>query len=272
MEDIYSLLDAMDGADEVYHCAGMVSFHPKDKKELFLTNAEGTSNIVSAALEKNIRKFCHVSSIAALGLDGNLITGETFWKSSAENSSYAISKYGGEREIWRGIEEGLNAVIVNPSVILGPGNWNTGSTALFRKSYHGLKFYTEGTTGFVDVRDVAAIMTLLMNKNILRQRFIVSSENKSFREFFDFANTCFHQPKTFLKTGKGLSELACRTEIIRSSISRYKPLVTKETARASQLKKCYSNTKLKTALDYSFIPVEQSIKDTCSLLWKEWKN
>jgi dihydroflavonol-4-reductase len=133
---------------------------------MIANNVEGTANLVNAALEKGVRKICHVSSVAALGRldEQQLITEETNWVPSKKISGYSESKFFSEVEIWRGIEEGLNAVIVNPSIILGPANWETGSAKMFKTVWDGMKFFTRGVTGFVDVRDVVKAMILLMDE------------------------------------------------------------------------------------------------------------
>jgi len=266
LENYHSLLDAMEGIDDVYHCAAYVSFNPLKKNKILSTNIDGTGNMVNASLEKKIQKFCHVSSIATLGTDHEPITEETHWKSSPQNSIYAISKYGAEREVWRAIEEGLNAVIVNPSVILGPGNSQTGSSALFKMAQAGLKFYTEGITGFVDVRDVARIMIRLTEKNVFKQRFILSSENISYHKFFDIANSSFGKPKPLIKTGKIMSKIAWRAARLKAMLNKKEPAITRETADAALQKRKYSNDKIKSLLHYSFLPVEESILETSRLL------
>jgi len=183
--DIFSLEDAMEGAEEVYHCAALVSFLPEDKKRLIRINTEGTANVVNAALEKKIRKLCHVSSIAALGRpehQSDLIDENLVWKPSKHNSAYAISKYGAEREVWRGTAEGLDAVIVNPSIVLGLAGPGMGSSRIFNTVRDGLKFYPPGKNGFVDVRDVARAMILLMESDIRNERFILNAENLEYKK------------------------------------------------------------------------------------------
>lgn len=268
ISDTYAISNALDGVEEVYHCAAIVSFNPKDEQQLQLINVEGTANMVNVALEKGVRKFCHVSSIAAVGSSDKLITEETYWKSEPGTSSYSISKYGAEREVWRAVEEGLNVVIVNPGVIIGPGNWKTSSSNMFSTANKGLRFYTEGVTSFVDVRDVAKIMCRLMESPIKNERFIISSENRSFRDFFDYASVGLNKPKPTIKAGKFLSEIAWRAEKIKSSFSGANPLITRETARSAHQQKRYSNAKIKSALGFEFIPFEQSIRDTCNLFLK----
>jgi len=272
--DIYSVTEAMEGVSEVYHCAAMVSFDSKAHTEMMKINVDGTANMVNAALEKGIRKFCHVSSIASLGRaeHGALTTEETSWKSSPENSIYSISKYGAEREVWRASEEGLNVVIVNPSLIIGAGNWDKSSSNMFSKGYKGIKFYTDGANGFVDVRDVSALMIRLMNSEISNQRFLLNSENATFRTYFDLMHTAFGRPKTSIKAGKFLSGFAWRADKFRSMISGSIPLITKETAQSAHKINRFSNQKILSAFpDHTFIPLEKSVKETCELFLKDKK-
>lgn len=269
--DIYSLSEAMEGITHIYHCAATISFDPKAVPHMMKVNIEGTANVVNAALEKGVNKLCFVSSIAAIGrtINGETVTEKTPWKASPNNSNYAISKYGAEREVWRGTIEGLDAVIVNPSVILGPGDWNTGSTKMFKQAYEGLKFYTSGVNGFVDVRDVCKIMILLMESPIKNERFIVSSESYAFRDFFDNACTYFKKPVPKIKAGPFLGSVAWRIEALKSFFTGIKPLITKETARSANQRYYYSNEKIKKALHFEFIPVQQSIKDVCDFFLKK---
>jgi nucleoside-diphosphate-sugar epimerase len=184
------LFEILEGVDYVYHCAAVVSFSPKDIENMNHINVKGTEALVNMCLLRKIKKFCHVSSVAALGknTDSDVITEETHFVNSPQNSNYGISKYNAEREVWRASEEGLQVVIVNPCVILGPGDWLTGSSNMFSSAYKGLKYFSDGVTGFVDVRDVAAIMIKLMESNINHQRFIVfnSQSNLSYEKIFLF--------------------------------------------------------------------------------------
>lgn len=270
--DVYSLMEAMEGVSEVYHCAAMVSFNPKDEEEMRMINTEGTANMVNAALEKKVKKFLHVSSIATIGRNktDDLCNEDLFWKASPENSNYAVSKYGAEREVWRAAEEGLKVVIVNPSVIIGPGNWMQSSANMFSKGYKGIKFYTDGLNGFVDVRDVAALMIKLMDSEISNQRYILSAENVAFRQYFDYMHEAFGKPKSSIKAGKLLSSFAWREEKLRHLITGATPLITKETARSAHHRSFFSNEKIKKVFpDFNFIPVEQSVKDTATLFLQD---
>src|SRR5436190_10222545 len=155
--DVVALQEAMENIDTVIHSAGVVSFVKKDRKKMYQVNVEGTANVVNMALEKNVRRFIYISSVAALGrkTTASHVNEEKKWEESKVNTHYAKSKYKAELEVWRGISEGLEGVILNPSTILGYGDWNTGSCAIFRNIYTGFKWYTSGINGFVDVEDVA---------------------------------------------------------------------------------------------------------------------
>lgn len=270
--DIYSLLEAMEGVTEVYHCAAIVSFNKADINLMMQINIKGTANVVNACLDKGVKKLCHVSSIAAIGrseINKGFITEKTQWKTSNENSNYAISKYGAEREVWRGIAEGLDAVIVNPSVIIGPGNWDTGSAKMFTTAYKGLKYYTEGVNGFVDVRDVAKAMIILMNSDIKNQRYIVSSENYTFRDFFNEASDALHKNRPSIKASSFLSSVVWRIEWLRSLFTGSTPLITKETARSANKQYFYSNDKIKQQLNFDFVSVSESICYTANAFLAE---
>jgi nucleoside-diphosphate-sugar epimerase len=271
VNDIFSLEDAMSGVTEVYHCAAFVSFHTSDFRNLMKTNVEGAANMVNVALEKKVEKFCMVSSTAALGRaeENTLLTEDTLWKTSKHNSGYAISKYGAEREAWRAMEEGLNAVIVNPSIVLGQGDLHSGSTALFGEVRKGLPFYTNGISGFVDVRDVTKCMLQLMEKNIFNQRFIISSQNLSYREVINFIADGFGKKHPSIKVNSLLSEIGWRVAALQNLFSKNKTIITKETARNGQRSWLYSNEKIKSALGIDFIPVERSVRDVCEIFLRE---
>jgi nucleoside-diphosphate-sugar epimerase len=261
--DIFSLEDAMVGVEEVYHCAALVSFLPEDKKKLIRMNTEGTANVVNAAIAGKVRKLCHVSSIAALGRPENqsdIIDESLVWKTSRHNSIYAISKYGAEREVWRGTAEGLDAVVVNPSIILGVAGPGMGSSRLFNTVYNGLKYYPPGKNGFVDVRDVVRAMVQLMKSSIVNERFILNAENVDYRRLFTMMAEAFDRPAPSIRVSPVLSGLAWRIEKLRSMATGVKPLITPETANTAVQQYQYSNEKLKKELGFEYIPIEDTIK------------
>ncbi len=269
--DVFSLDDAMKGVKQVYHCAALVSFVRSDFRRMLKINTEGTANMVNIAMEAGVGRFCYVSSTAALGRseENKILTEQSTWKTSTNNSGYAISKYGAEREVWRAIEEGLGAYIVNPSIIIGPGNLHWGSTALFGEVRKGLKFYPTGSSGFVDVRDVTKCMIQLMKKNVQAERFIISAENIPYRDVINFIADGFGKPKPTIRVGNFLSEIGWRVESVRKMLSNAKPMITKETARNGQRNWKYSNEKIKKELATEFIPVRDSIHHVCETFLNE---
>jgi dihydroflavonol-4-reductase len=271
--DLFSLHQAMQGVDYVYHCAALVSFNPQQLKEMLAVNIEGTSNVVNSCLENGIKKLCHVSSIASLGQadKGEMINENAKWKTSRLNSGYAISKYGGEREVWRGIEEGLNAVIVNPSVIIGAGCHPRATNQLFHSIKSFIPFYSEGVNGYVDVRDVVGAMVLLMESSISSERYVLNSENLTLKEFFSKVAEILGKPHPHIALNGSLMTTIAWLEEMRARLSRSRPLLTRENVRAAMSKSYYSADKFKTAFGYSFIPVTESLNRALQILEKARK-
>jgi len=224
-------------------------------------------------LNKNVRKFSHVSSIAAIGRSENhqAIDENTLWKASRRNSNYAISKYGAEREVWRGIEEGLPAIIINPSVILGPGEISSGTGKMISVVLKGLKFYSQGCNGFVDVRDVVSIMHLLTESEISGERFIVSAENLTYKELFSMIASETGEPAPAFKATKLMGQLAWRISYLQGKITGTKPLITSETAITAENTYLYSNRKITETLHHQFIPVSKSIQDACRFFLEKYQ-
>ena len=252
--DVSSLEKAFKGITHVYHCAAIVSFDKKDYQQMRKVNIEGTANMVNFALTNNIQKFCFVSSIATIekNLSNKLIDETNEWNTETNNYGYAITKYGAEMEVWRATQEGLDVVIVNPGVILGSGFWHSGPGELFIKFYNEFKFYTEGMTGFVGVKDVAKTMIDLMNSSIINERYILVSENSSFKNVFFKIADSFGKKRPSIKVTNTLSNIAWRLEAIKSFITRKSPLITKHSASASLSSYEYSSEKIKTALNFKF--------------------
>lgn len=261
--DSYSLEEAMQGVAQVYHCAAIVSYDSRDYKKLMKTNVEGTENVVNAALYQGVEKLMFVSSIAAIGKEKNqkVIHEKAKWQRTPDLSMYAISKYLSEQIVWRAHAEGLNVVIVNPSIILGSGNWNQSSTTLFKQIWDGLKFYPTGITGFVDVRDVVRFMQLSMESDISGERFIVSSENLPFQQVFQLMAKALNKPAPTIRVNVWLRELAWRLEWLRSRITGKRLTITKETARLSAKSQIFDNTKSIQAFDFQYRKIEDTIEE-----------
>ena len=267
--DVVRLEEVMQDITQVYHCAAIVSFDPKDKYRLLKINVEGTTNVVNACINAGVKKLVYVSSVAALGRirNGQTVTEEMNWTPETSNSIYGKSKYLAELEVWRGHAEGLQTVIVNPSIILGADNWETGSTAIFKTVYNEFKWYTDGVSGFVDVRDVAEAMILLMNSDISGQRFILNSECLSYKELFFSIAKCFGKKPPQKKVTPFLAEIVWRMEALKAMFSGKKHLLTKETARTAQTKIYYDNSKILKALPgFEFTKIEDTIERTCRIL------
>lgn len=270
--DIGALEDAMQGVEKIYHCAAVVSFQPDKKAEMLQVNIDGTANVVNLALEAGIKKIVHVSSVAALGrakAEAN-ISEHIEWEDSKNNSSYAISKHLSEMEIWRGIAEGLDAVIVNPSIILGSGFWNDGSGMLLKNAWKEFPYYTTGINGFVDVQDVVDVMMSLMESDITAQRFILSAENWPYRQLFNTMAAALGKKPPHIATKPWMAEVVWRLEKVKGKITGKKPLLTRETARTAQLKIYYNNEKILKALPaFRFKPLEETVHEISAAFLKE---
>lgn len=270
--DILSLERALENVEYVVHAAAVVSFVPRDEAAMVKVNVEGTSNVVNACLKRGIRKLCHVSSVAALGRphprtienDTPIVIDETQrWEDSPNNSAYAKTKYLAELEVWRGIAEGLQAVIVNPSLILGEGDWQKSSTQLFKYVYDGKPFYTEGTVNYVDVRDIADAIYRLMISDIQGERFILSAGTATYKELFKTIAAGFGKRAPHLKVGAGLAGVIWRVEAVRSWLTGSRPLITKDTARSATHHFEFDNSKLKKAVAFGFQPLTSTVQRVC---------
>jgi dihydroflavonol-4-reductase len=268
--DLVSLEDAFAGADKVYHTAAFVSFAPGRKQQVFDVNIIGTANVVNACVSQKVKKICHVSSIAAIGrsAEGAAAHESLIWTPSKNHSAYSVSKFHSEMEVWRGIEEGLQAVIVNPSVIIGPGIWDKSSSALFSTVYKGLKFYPSGSTGFVDVRDVAKAMVLLMESPISGERYILNASEMKYKDAFQYIAKSLNKPAPSIAVKRWVAEIGWRVEWLKSFILRTDPQITRETVASGFNNSAFSNKKIIEKIGIQFIPIEQSIRETGAVFLK----
>ncbi|WP_254561923.1 NAD-dependent epimerase/dehydratase family protein [Dyadobacter diqingensis] len=266
--DISSLEKAIEDVEYVVHTAAVVSFVPRDRKMMYKVNMEGTANVVNVCLKYEIKKLCHVSSIAALGRpDSRKIIGgqdlvideEQRWEESPENSEYAKSKHLAELEVWRGMAEGLNAVIVNPTLILGEGDWSKSSTQIFRYVYQEKPFYTEGIANYVDVQDVARAVVALLFSDISGERFLLNAGSISYQSLFNNIADAMGKKRPSFKVGPGLAAIIWRVEAVRTWLMGTKPLITKETAQSSARRFRYDNGKIKKTIGFEFQPIEKTI-------------
>ena len=270
--DVPTLEIAFTGIDYVYHCAAFISLDPKDEDKLRKTNIEGTANLVNFSIAKQVKKFCFVSSIAALGdlaPHETIITEETEWNPEKPHSDYAISKYGAEMEVWRGLQEGLDVIIINPGVILGPipktKTCEQGSAEFYVKVANGLSFYTLGSTGFISVNDVVKIAFELMKSDIKNERFTLIAENIVFRDILNTIADTLKVKRPGIHAKPFLLNFAWIADGIFSTLFFQKRRITKATAKASYSKNLYSNQKIKTALGTVFLDVHQYVRDVSKL-------
>lgn len=272
--DVFALEDAMQGIQKIYHCAAVVSYDPRDKKLMKKVNVEGTANVVNAALNAHISKMVYVSSIAAIGRNEKtkIIHENLKWEKNSLNSTYAKTKYLAEKEVWRGMAEGLPAVIINPSVVLGSGHWKKGSTMIFYSIWKGLKFFPQGSTGFVDVRDVVTLMVKMMNSNVTDARFIANGENWPFKKIFQLMAKSYSKKGPTIPVTPLLRSVAWRIEWFKSMILRSRPMITKETSLLSMKSFLFDNTKSKEVFQFVYRPLEETIQETSKQLIKASKN
>lgn len=278
--DILALEQAIEKVGYVVHAAAIVSFAPKDREKMFKTNVEGTINVVNLCLEKHIKKLCFISSIAALGRKtpnektlNHLIkiNEKATWEENPLNSNYAKTKYLAEMEVWRGQSEGLDSVIVNPSLILGEADWNKSSTQLLKYVYDEHKFYPEGNLNYVDVLDVAQCIYKLTISDISDERYILSAGQITYKDFFEKVAQLFHKKAPSILVGKSLTGIIWRLEAIRTFFTRDAPLITKETALSSSHSFEYENNKVTKALDFSFNNLDDSLDRICANLLQKNK-
>ena len=267
--DFSTLNEAMQGVSQVYHCAAIVSFSPKQADVMLQANVEGTANIVNACIQHQIQKLVYVSSVAALGrIRQDAPINETMnWTPETSNSIYGKSKYLAEMEVWRGMGEGLNVAIVNPVIILGAGDWNKGSSEIFKSAYDEFPWYTNGVSGFVDVMDVVEAMQLLMKSEVNGQRFIISADNVSYQAIFNLIAKAFNKRPPSKKVTPLLAAIVWRLEAIKGFVTGKTPLLTKETAATAQAIVHFDNTKfLKTFPDFKYRTLQDTINRTCTEL------
>lgn len=260
--NVPSLEVAFPDVTQVYHAAALISFDPKDFDQLRKVNIEGTANIVNLCIAHGVKKLCFVSSIAAVGENEDAtipITEETHWNPEIDNSVYAISKYGSEMEVWRGSQEGLDVVIVNPAIILGAGFWRSGSGTLFRKIEKGLKYYTKGILSYVDVQDVVSVMIQLMESSIKNERFVLVAENWTLEKFTNtMANTLNVTPPK-KEASSFILAIGWRMDWLQQFFTGKRRRLTKQMAKSLQSQSFFDSSKIQNALNFKFKPLEETI-------------
>jgi len=262
--------EALSGIDQVYHCAGMVSFQPRDRQQMIHFNMQSTANVVAACQSTGVKKLIHVSSTSAIGRppENSPANESMIWASSKTSTGYAESKFRAEMEVWRGIEEGLQAVIVNPSIILGAGFWERGSSSMFSRVAGGLKYAAPGVTGYVGVRDVVVAMTRLMNSGISGERYILSEGNYSYRQIFEMIGRSLGLQKELKEVSPSMMKSLVRLDALAGFFTR-KRRITSEHVRAAFSQVHFSNDKIREALNLPFTPLEEVIEEVAGCYRKE---
>lgn len=264
--DEEALMEHTRRADLIYHVAAMVSFRSSDKRKMLHTNIQGTSNVVNAALENGVKRLVYVSSVAALDppKGDRVVEEQQFGNLPTRYSAYAESKFQSELQVWRGVEEGLSAVVVNPSVIIGPMVPLQGPGGLFKSLRKSMGYYPGGVTGFVDVRDVCRAMLELTERNMANDRYILSEGNHSYAEMFRLIASAFNSKIPDKRLPAWVTAMAWRMEGLRAWLTGGSPRITREIHESAHRRVFFSNDKIRHALDYVFIPIEESVEDTVS--------
>ena len=260
--DVYDVEDAMAGITHIYHCAAILSFDPAMQGDMLHFNPESTANLVNQALMQGIDKLVYISSIAALGrpeIQGKEITEEEKWGESKYNSAYGLSKYLAETEVWRGIGEGLNAVIINPGIILGEGDWQKGSSELMKIAWKEFPVYSKGVTAWVDVQDVVRISILLMESDTEAEKYIVSAGNFSFKDVLGMMAKALGRKPARYYANSLTTGLIWRLGAVGRLFGRH-TAITRETANNAHGLSYYNSQKLLQSFPgFSYTPVEQTI-------------
>ncbi|MBR9913329.1 MAG: NAD-dependent epimerase/dehydratase family protein [Algicola sp.] len=273
INDIPALAEAFHGVSYVYHCAAFISFEPDKYFELRKVNIKGTANIVNLCISNQVQKLCYVSSIAALGHEPHPeipVTEDTEWHPELDHSVYAITKYGAELEVWRGTQEGVDAVIVNPGIILGPGYWKSGgSGSLFKQIHRGLSYYPTGSSAYVDVWDVVTVMTELMEKPIKNERYIVIAENVTFKDFqYQVAEALQVKPPK-KAASKGLLNILWRLDWLRHNLFGKRRQLSKQMAHSISDRTIYDHSKITSELNFDFKPITKTISEVSAFYLKD---
>lgn len=274
VEDLFSLEEAFKNVTQVIHCAAMVSFKNDDFRKLVKVNRSGTANMVNMALKHGVTWFCHVSSTAAIGKGpGNVnlhLNENSKWLSDVPVSGYSMSKHLAEKEVWRGIEEGLPAVIVNPSVIFGPGNWDESSLTIFRAVKRGLKFYAPGANAFVDVRDVAERILFLMSVKVTDKRFLIVGENITFKKMTSSIAKRMGLKEPSIPVKPWFMGIAWRIAALFSFLTRKPTALTKEATESAFSITSYDTSKMDALYKKDYTKLNDSID--CVIAFEAFKN
>lgn len=271
LNNIPALTEAFKGVTQVYHCAAFVSFEPDKFDLLQKTNIEGTANIVNFCIANSVKKLCYISSIAAIGepKPGEVTTENTEWNQETDNSVYAITKYGAELEVWRGTQEGVNAVIINPGVIIGPGIWKYGSGSIIKTVHNKLKYYTKGSVGYVAISDVINAMLLLMESNVKNERFILVSNNWSYKKFLNICANALTVKPPKKEAKNWLLQIGWRVDWLQHKLTGKRRKLTKQLAYSLVSQSQFNGDKIKAFVAFEYTSLENELKKTCKYYLKD---
>lgn len=274
LNNLSQLQDAFKDISFVYHCAAYISFDPSKYETLRRVNIRGTANIVNLCIKNKIKKLCHVSSVATLGYNIKEIDENNYWDGNKHKSAYAISKYGAEMEVWRGVQEGVKSVIINPGVIIGPGFSKSAFGTIIKMVTNKKRFHTCGKTGYVDVRDIANIMIRLMNSKIENERYIVVNKNLSYKRVIDIvsSNLGLKNKSTFLSKSK--LKIALMLDLVSSKFLNKERKLSKALCKTLTRNFNYSSKKIKKSLSFEFTSILETFEKSCQFYSQEkssWK-
>lgn len=271
LHNVKEVTEAFRDVDFVVHTAAEVTFNNRFKNQLIESNTRMAANVVDAALDAGIKKLCHISSIAALGtaINSDPISEETKFTSVKGQSGYSISKFYSEMEVWRGINLGLNAIILNPSVILGAGDWKTSSSTFIATAAKGMPFYTQGVTGFVDVVDVAKACRVVLESDVSGEQFLLNSENLNYQYLFSCIAEHLGRYSPFIKITPPILRIFASIFMLRSFITQKEPLITFSSARTAWKKSYYSGKRFADRFDFQYTPIEETIRFACKCFKKD---
>ena len=269
--DTVALEQQLAGVSGVIHCAALVSYDSRDEARMLKVNVEGTANLVNACLGKKLDYFLHVSSVAAIGKskEASLIDENQPVNPEAYATAYARSKHLAELEVWRGISEGLPAAIINPSLILGPGQWNQSSTKIFKYIWDENRFYIDGTANYVDVRDVATVALRLLKQRVTGERYIISAGSTSYRALFDVIAQTFDKQPPATRAKPGFIRVASVLDGIKARVTGQPPLITNELRQIAKATHTYDSTKVQQATSITFNPLMHTVRWCCHELAKK---
>ena len=265
ISEISSLDELYSGIKKIYHCAAFVSLAKRHKKLLIKTNVEGTSNIINYAIKHKIKKILFVSSIASIGAEDKdgIINEDHSWDHKLNHTDYAFSKYNSELQVWRGTQEGVPAVIVNPGFIIGSHFWNRSSSSIFNRVNSGLKFYPTGKISLVSVEDVVKASINLMNSEIKNERFILVSENLYYKEFLDLISKNLGKPLTKYPLTKSILYTIYFFDTILSFLRVKKRFMSNALISTFNNNQEFDGSKIKKIISFKYEKIDEKVKEIC---------